>query len=63
MSFGKWILDYDLKFSSNIISQVFVDFQAAERERLKEPPSDIGLEPLCALVCEYNNIAYKSKII
>lgn len=28
-----------------------IDFQAAERKRLQEPASDIGLESLCALVC------------
>lgn len=27
-----------------------IDFQAAERRRLEEPASDIGLEPLCAMV-------------
>ncbi|KAL5710298.1 SNARE-binding exocyst subunit S6 [Ranunculus cassubicifolius] len=27
-----------------------IDFQAAERCRLEEPASDIGLEPLCALI-------------
>ncbi|XP_047340979.1 exocyst complex component SEC6-like [Impatiens glandulifera] len=30
--------------------QVMVDFQAAERKTLEEPASDIGLEPLCALI-------------
>ncbi|KAK9134365.1 hypothetical protein Syun_013695 [Stephania yunnanensis] len=30
--------------------QVMVDFQAAERHRLEEPASDIGLEPLCAMI-------------
>lgn len=29
-----------------------IDFQAAERKRLEEPASEIGLEPLCAMVCE-----------
>lgn len=28
-----------------------IDFQAAERQRLEEPASEIGLEPLCAMVC------------
>ena len=28
-----------------------LDFQAAERQRLQEPASDIGLEPICAMVC------------
>ena len=28
-----------------------IDFQAAERKRLEEPASEIGLEPLCAVVC------------
>jgi exocyst complex component 3 len=27
-----------------------LDFQAAERQRLEEPASDVGLECLCALV-------------
>lgn len=30
--------------------QVMLDFQAAERQRLEEPASDVGLESLCALV-------------
>ncbi|KAI3872763.1 hypothetical protein MKW92_022405, partial [Papaver armeniacum] len=29
---------------------VMIDFQAAERHRLEEPASDIGLEPLCAMI-------------
>lgn len=29
-----------------------IDFQAAERKRFEEPASDIGLEPLCAMVCD-----------
>ncbi|KAJ6744868.1 hypothetical protein OIU79_031071 [Salix purpurea] len=32
------------------IVQVMIDFQAAERKRLEEPASEIGLEPLCAMV-------------
>ncbi|XWS41264.1 hypothetical protein CRYUN_Cryun17cG0066400 [Craigia yunnanensis] len=32
------------------IIQVMIDFQAAERKRLEEPASDIGLEPLCAMI-------------
>lgn len=32
------------------IIQVMIDFQAAERQRLEEPASDIGLESLCALI-------------
>ncbi|GLU06868.1 hypothetical protein SLE2022_238570 [Rubroshorea leprosula] len=32
------------------IIQVMIDFQAAERQRLQEPASDIGLEPLCATI-------------
>ncbi|XP_031260375.1 exocyst complex component SEC6 [Pistacia vera] len=32
------------------IIQVMIDFQAAERERLAEPASEIGLEPLCAMI-------------
>lgn len=31
--------------------QVMIDFQAAERKSLEEPPSEIGLEVLCAMVC------------
>jgi exocyst complex component 3 len=27
-----------------------IDFQAAEKKRLQEPASEIGLEPLCAMV-------------
>lgn len=34
-----------------VLSQVMIDFQAAEKKRLEEPASDIGLEPLCAMVC------------
>ncbi|KAF8377237.1 hypothetical protein HHK36_030611 [Tetracentron sinense] len=30
--------------------QVMIDFQAAERRRLEEPASEIGLEPLCAMI-------------
>jgi hypothetical protein len=31
-----------------------LDFQAAERQRLEEPASDVGLESLCALVrCDF----------
>ncbi|KAM7278515.1 hypothetical protein ACFE04_005649 [Oxalis oulophora] len=32
------------------IIQVMIDFQAAEKKRLEEPASDIGLEPLCAMI-------------
>ncbi|KAJ6422065.1 hypothetical protein OIU84_027078 [Salix udensis] len=32
------------------IVKVMIDFQAAERKRLEEPASEIGLEPLCAMV-------------
>ncbi|TXG53184.1 hypothetical protein EZV62_022353 [Acer yangbiense] len=31
-------------------TDVMIDFQAAERERLAEPASEIGLEPLCAMI-------------
>lgn len=31
-----------------------IDFQAAERLRLEEPASDIGLESLCAMVGSFN---------
>ncbi|KAH0681366.1 hypothetical protein AABB24_008135 [Solanum stoloniferum] len=30
--------------------QVMIDFQAAERKRLEEPASEIGLESLCAMI-------------
>ncbi|CAN7086542.1 unnamed protein product [Brassica oleracea var. botrytis] len=33
-----------------IIQQVMIDFQAAEKQRVGEPASDIGLEPLCAMI-------------
>ncbi|CAM8878167.1 unnamed protein product [Rhodiola kirilowii] len=32
------------------IIQVMIDFQAAEKKRFEEPASDIGLEPLCAMI-------------
>ncbi|KAL5772899.1 hypothetical protein ACOSP7_012508 [Xanthoceras sorbifolium] len=32
------------------VIQVLIDFQAAERGRLAEPASEIGLEPLCAMI-------------
>ncbi|AEE35236.1 unnamed protein product [Arabidopsis thaliana] len=32
------------------IIQVMIDFQAAEKKRVDEPASDIGLEPLCAMI-------------
>ncbi|XP_042416077.1 exocyst complex component SEC6-like [Zingiber officinale] len=32
------------------IIQVMLDFQAAERHRLEEPASEIGLEPICAMI-------------
>ncbi|CAN1345341.1 Exocyst complex component SEC6 [Linum perenne] len=32
------------------IIQVMIDFQGAEKIRLKEPASEIGLEPLCAMI-------------
>ncbi|KAM0936842.1 putative exocyst complex component EXOC3/Sec6 [Dioscorea sansibarensis] len=32
------------------IIQVMHDFQAAEKQRLEEPASEIGLEPLCAMI-------------
>ncbi|CAI0443120.1 unnamed protein product [Linum tenue] len=31
-------------------SKVMIDFQAAEKKRLQEPASEIGLEPLCAMI-------------
>ncbi|KAG6737921.1 hypothetical protein POTOM_059453 [Populus tomentosa] len=33
-----------------IQASVMIDFQAAERKRLEEPASEIGLEPLCAMI-------------
>lgn len=39
-------------FIFSVLSQVMIDFQAAERQRLEEPASEIGLEALCAMVCE-----------
>lgn len=30
-----------------------IDFQAAEKKRLEEPASEIGLEPICAMVCNF----------
>ena len=36
-----------------------IDFQAAERKRLEEPASEVGLEPLCAMVCElFDHLAW-----
>ncbi|XP_059631465.1 exocyst complex component SEC6 [Cornus florida] len=32
------------------IIQVMIDFQAAERQRMEEPASEIGLESLCAMI-------------
>ncbi|GER47909.1 exocyst complex component SEC6 [Striga asiatica] len=32
------------------IIQVMIDFQAAERQKLEEPASEIGLEALCAMI-------------
>ncbi|PPS09420.1 hypothetical protein GOBAR_AA11226 [Gossypium barbadense] len=37
-------------FSRQPLPQVMIDFQAAEKQRLEEPASDIGLEPLCAMI-------------
>ncbi|RZC49236.1 hypothetical protein C5167_017672 [Papaver somniferum] len=37
-------------FATPFLFQVMIDFQAAERHRLEEPASDIGLEPLCAMI-------------
>ncbi|CAI0411359.1 unnamed protein product [Linum tenue] len=33
-----------------IQASVMIDFQGAEKKRLQEPASDIGLEPLCAMI-------------
>ncbi|XP_071927795.1 exocyst complex component SEC6-like [Coffea arabica] len=43
------------------IIQVMIDFQAAERQRLEEPASEIGLEPLCAMRVGSNTILKKKK--
>lgn len=43
---------YVLIWCVHFISQVMIDFQAAERKRLEEPASEIGLEPLCAMVSQ-----------
>ncbi|KAI7744708.1 hypothetical protein M8C21_001488 [Ambrosia artemisiifolia] len=32
------------------IIQVMIDFQEAEKKRLEEPASEIGLEPICAMI-------------
>ncbi|RAL46998.1 hypothetical protein DM860_017039 [Cuscuta australis] len=32
------------------IIQVMIDFQGAERKRLEEPASEVGLEPICAMI-------------
>ncbi|XP_078172898.1 SEC6 [Carex rostrata] len=32
------------------IIQVMIEFQSAERKRLEEPASEVGLEPLCAMI-------------
>lgn len=54
---GFVVLCFTLLESVNVIFnlcfgplQVMLDFQAAERQRLEEPASDVGLESLCALV-------------
>ncbi|GJT88677.1 exocyst complex component SEC6 [Tanacetum coccineum] len=31
-------------------TRVMIDFQAAEKKRLEEPASEIGLEPICAMI-------------
>ncbi|KAF7144185.1 hypothetical protein RHSIM_Rhsim05G0166700 [Rhododendron simsii] len=38
------------KLSQITTLRVMIDFQAAERKRLEEPASEIGLEPLCAMI-------------
>lgn len=38
-----------------VILKVMIDFQAAEKKRLQEPASEIGLEPLCAMVSAFFN--------
>ncbi|OMP01169.1 hypothetical protein COLO4_12104 [Corchorus olitorius] len=40
----------DLKSALEEARTVMIDFQAAEKKRLQEPASDIGLEPLCAMI-------------
>ncbi|THG00557.1 hypothetical protein TEA_023084 [Camellia sinensis var. sinensis] len=37
------------RIASATIQKVMIDFQAAERKRLEELASEIGLEPLCAM--------------
>ena len=36
-----------------VFLQIMIDFQAAERKRFEEPASEIGLEPLCAMVYNF----------
>ncbi|KAG6752303.1 hypothetical protein POTOM_044526 [Populus tomentosa] len=38
------------EFESILKNMVMIDFQASERKRFQEPASEIGLEPLCAMV-------------
>ncbi|XP_048131260.1 exocyst complex component SEC6 isoform X3 [Rhodamnia argentea] len=40
------------------VIQVMIDFQAAERQRLEEPASEIGLESLCAMQINNNLRCY-----
>ena len=40
-----------------------IDFQAAERRRFEEPASEIGLEPLCAMVCNYLHASTFNEIL
>ncbi|KAL0806594.1 hypothetical protein Bca101_099086 [Brassica carinata] len=35
---------------ASFVAYVMIDFQAAEKQRVGEPASDIGLEPLCAMI-------------
>ncbi|KAF6175649.1 hypothetical protein GIB67_022651 [Kingdonia uniflora] len=44
------VMLYRIALSISQASEVMIDFQAAERRRLEEPASDIGLEPLCAVI-------------
>lgn len=39
-----------VSYVATLFLQVMIDFQAAEKKRLGEPASEIGLEPLCAMV-------------
>lgn len=46
------VSEQKVNYFDNVAFQVMIDFQAAERKRLEEPASEIGLESLCAMVCK-----------